>query len=254
MRDTGLADRIRAMGVTVVEVDGWRDRGSSDFNPGGAVWHHTAGPSSGATPSLNVCINGRPDLAGPLCNVMQSREPNGQDKAYVIAAGRANHAGSGGWAGLSGNSSVYGLEVEHTGVEPLLPGTRKDIAIRIVAAMVQGRADQSKCCQHSEWTSRKIDIANDTDPHWYRHQCGLYLTGTGTGTPPTTDGEFTVDAEAAKRFDKLEQQIASVGTALNKHIEQEEATQSKVGSVGTALNKHIEQLSDVEAHIIDAVQ
>ena len=79
------------------------------------------------------------------------------------------------------------------------------------------------------------------------------IAGSGT-LPPTTDGDFTVDAEAAKRFDKLEQQIASVGTALNKHIEQEEATQSKVGSVGTALNKHIEQLSDVEAHIIDAVQ
>jgi hypothetical protein len=68
--------------------------------------------------------------------------------------------------------------------------------------------------------------------------------GGGTTQPPTTDGEFTVDAEAAKRFDKLEQQIASVGTALNKHIEQEDATQGRVDSVGTALNKHIEQLDE----------
>jgi hypothetical protein len=243
MRDLELADRLRAMGVEVVEVDGWQTRGSDSFDPRGAVWHHTAGPSSGSTPSLNVVINGRPDLAGPLCNVLQSREPSGRDKAYVVAAGRANHAGSGGWAGLSGNGSVYGLEVEHTGTSPL-PTARQDVAHRIVAAMVDGRADAAHCCQHSEWApSRKIDIATDTNPDAYRAAAAGYLGGTGT-PPPTTDGEFTVDAEAAKRFDKLEQQIASVGTALNKHIEQEDATQGRVDSVGTALNKHITQLDE----------
>jgi hypothetical protein len=62
--------------------------------------------------------------------------------------------------------------------------------------------------------------------------------------PPTTDGEFVMDAEAKKAFDALEKKIDSVGSALNKHIEQEEATQSRVDSVGTALNKHITQLDE----------
>jgi N-acetyl-anhydromuramyl-L-alanine amidase AmpD len=67
---------------------------------------------------------------------MQSREAGeGNDKAYVIAAGRANHAGEGGWKGLSGNSSVYGLEIEHTGTSTL-PMHRQQTAARIHAAMI----------------------------------------------------------------------------------------------------------------------
>jgi len=166
-RDTGIANRLRAAGVRVLEVDAWQTRGSTDFHPGGSVNHHTAGPSSGATPSLNTCINGRPDLPGPLCQVMQSREPDGRDIAYVIAAGRANHAGEGGWRGLSGNASVYGLEIEHDGVSAL-PQGRIDIAARIHRAMFGG--DVANVCQHREWTSRKIDAATNVDGDDFRRR------------------------------------------------------------------------------------
>lgn len=175
-RDTGLADRLRAYGLDVVEVDGWQSRGSSDFNPRGSVNHHTAGPASGSTPSLGTVVNGRSDLAGPLCNVLQSREPGeGNDKAYVVAAGRANHAGSGGWMGLSGNSSVWGLEIEHTGTSPL-PVHRQHTAALIHAAMFGG--DPSMLCQHFEWTSRKIDAAQSVDPDEFR---GFYAQALGGG-------------------------------------------------------------------------
>jgi len=164
--DQGIANRLRDMGVRVVECAGWQTHGSSDFNPRGSVNHHTAGGASGSCPSLNTCINGRPDLPGPLCNVMQSREPDGRDIAYVIAAGRANHAGSGGWKGLSGNSSVYGLEIEHTGTEPL-PQHRQEIAARIHAAMFGG--DASMVAQHREWApDRKIDAAENCDGDAFR--------------------------------------------------------------------------------------
>jgi hypothetical protein len=166
-RDTSIANRLRAAGIRVVECAGWTTRGSTDFNPRGSVNHHTAGPASGATPSLNTCINGRPDLAGPLCNVMQSREPDGRDIAYVVAAGRANHAGEGGWKGLSGNSSVYGLEVEHTGTSAL-PQGRIDISAAIHAAMFGG--DVGMVCQHYEWTSRKIDAATNVDGNDFRNR------------------------------------------------------------------------------------
>ena len=77
------------------------------------------------------------------------------------------------------------------------------------------------------------------------------IAGAGGTQPP--EGEFVVDAEAAKRFDKLEQQIASVGTALNKHIEQEDATQSKVESVGSGQNAIAEAENDKLDAILDAV-
>ena len=113
-----LADALRAEGVKVVEEPGWRDRGSATFNPKGVICHHTAGPAKGDAPSLGVCINGRPGLPGPLCQIVLARSGT----AHVIASGRANHAGLGGWRGLEGNTSVFGIEAENTGLgEPWPP-------------------------------------------------------------------------------------------------------------------------------------
>lgn len=158
MRDTGLADRLRAEGLKVIEVDGWKTRGSDTFHPRGSVNHHTAGPLKGNAPSLGVCINGRSDLPGPLCHVMLARDLT----CYVIAAGRANHAGKGGWKGLAGNSNVYGLEVENTGLsnEPATPELL-DAMHRVHAAFLRGidNHDVGLVCQHEEWApTRKIDF------------------------------------------------------------------------------------------------
>jgi peptidoglycan hydrolase-like protein with peptidoglycan-binding domain len=155
-RDTGIAQRLRNFGLTVVEVNGWQTRGSDAFNPRGSVDHHTAGPRRGNAPSLNVCINGRADLPGPLCNVLVGRDGT----CYVVAAGRANHAGTGGWGGLSGNASVYGVERENVG-DGSEPWTLQqyDTAARVHAALVSaagGRADL--VCGHKEWAPRrKVD-------------------------------------------------------------------------------------------------
>ena len=182
--DTGIAGRLRDYGVTVVEVDGWQSRGSSSFTPRGSVNHHTAGGANGATPSLNTCIYGRPDLSGPLCNVMQSREPNpADDKAYVIAAGRANHAGDGGWKGLSGNSSVYGLEIEHTGTSSISE-ERRVIAATIHAALIDGTCGPDMVCQHFEWTSRKIDLATEVDVNGWRQRVANALASGGIAPTP----------------------------------------------------------------------
>lgn len=160
MLDTGLATRVRRKGIEVVEVAGWTTRSAGSYSPRGSVNHHTAGSADGSVPSLNTCIYGRPDVPGPLCQVLQSREPSGWDKAYIIAAGRANHAGSGGWRGLSGNSSVGGLEVEHVGTGPVSIN-RLEVSARIQAALLEAPGssrDAANCCQHFEWTPRKIDF------------------------------------------------------------------------------------------------
>jgi len=189
-RDTDIANRLRAAGLSVVTVDGWESRGSSDFSPRGSVNHHTAGPATGNIPSLNTLIYGRADLPGPLCNVAQAR--NGD--AYVIAAGRANHAGSGGWHGLSGNSSVYGLEIEHVGTSAeAWTEARVDTAARIQAALIRGTAGADMVCQHKEWTDRKID-AYGADGDTFRNRVARYLAGGGAPTPdePPPPGSITM--------------------------------------------------------------
>lgn len=168
-RDLSIADRLRAEGLRVVEVAGWQTRGDDSFSPRGSVNHHTAGSPNGSAPSLDGIINGFAGSApGPLANAMQSREPSGDDLFYVVAAGRANHAGEGGWQGLSGNASVWGLEIEHTGTAPLLEH-RQELAARFHAALARGRYGEASVCQHYEWApDRKIDAATGVDGNAFR--------------------------------------------------------------------------------------
>ena len=178
--DTGIADRLRSKGLTVVEVAGWQTRGSSYFNPRGSVDHHTAGASRGNAPSLRICTHGRAGLPGPLCNVLVGRD----NTCFVVAAGRANHAGRGGWSGLSGNSSVYGVERENVGT-PAEPW-RDDqhlVAGVVHAALIEGRADASKVCEHKEWTTRKID-AHSISGNDMRNLVAAVLRG-GPAPEPT---------------------------------------------------------------------
>jgi len=180
MWDTGLADRLRGAGLNVVEVAGWQTRGSTTFNPYGALDHHTAGSASGNAPSLTVCIYGRTGLPGPLCQVLMGRD----NTCYVIAAGRANHAGTGGWQGLAGNSSVYGIERENVGTtaEPWRPD-QTDAAARAHAALIRGRAGADMVCRHAEWTSRKVDTHSVHGPT-LRAMVDDYLTKGGSGPLP----------------------------------------------------------------------
>ena len=177
------------LGRNLIEYAGWRTRGSSNFNPKGSVNHHTAGPRSGDLPSLNTLLYGRPGLPGPLCNAALSRSA----KIHLIAAGRANHAGLGGWKGLSGNSSVWGLEVEHIGyaTEPVTDA-QWDAMYRWHAACcdVSGvKADF--VCQHFEWApTRKIDFVKTiTDPNKFRANVERLLAAPAP-TPPPEDDEM----------------------------------------------------------------
>lgn len=184
MRDTGIADRLRAAGLRVLEVAGWQTRGADTLAPQGGVMHHTAGPRTGTMPSLGILINGKLGVPGPLCNVAQSREPDGNDIFYVIAAGKANHAGEGSWHGISGNSHVFGLEIEHTGLEPL-PDHRQQLAARCFAALFKPYGiSASMLCQHREWApGRKVDAATRVNPDQVRAWC----TVAGTPAPPPSE-------------------------------------------------------------------
>lgn len=169
-------------GLDLIEVAGWETRGSENFDPRGSVNHHTAGPGPryGNHPTLNVLINGRSDLPGPISNASLSRD----DKVYLIAAGRANHAGAGGWRGLSGNSSVWGLEVEHTGVlatEPPPNQSKWDLMAKVHAAFALCSGfSKYDVCQHFQWTTRKIDFIN-AEPNVFETRVGYFMKNPGGG-------------------------------------------------------------------------
>lgn len=173
-RDVGIADRLRAEGLKVVEIDGWRTRGAETFNPRGSVDHHTAGARTGNAPSLGICINGRGDLPGPLCNVLIGRD----NTCYVIAAGRANHAGKGGWRGLAGNSSVYGVERENVGT-PAEPwrADQTTVAARVHAALIRGCNNPLPALvpQHKEWAPGRKSDAHSLSGDTFRGLVAAYL-------------------------------------------------------------------------------
>ena len=194
-----LPDALRSEGVTVVEHPGWQTRGNATFTPRGVVCHHTAGPARGDAPSLGTCVTGRPDVPGPLCHVVLARSGT----AIVIASGRANHAGKGGWRGLVGNTAVFGIEAEHTGnPRDPWPAAQIDAYHRVVAAMCRGGAGVapipvSMVCAHREWApGRKVDPAG-IDMDEFRAAVAARLAGHPT-THTTPDQEDDMTPEDRK--------------------------------------------------------
>lgn len=104
---------LKAWGLNVIEVPGWQNRGHGDEGKVmGVLCHHTCGPLHGNLPDLNVLVDGRPDLGGPLCNLGLGRDGT----YYAIAAGKGWHAGHGIWQGVTdGNGHLIGIEAENTG-------------------------------------------------------------------------------------------------------------------------------------------
>lgn len=134
---TWLPDVLERAGLKVAEQPGWRTRGHGDMGTvRGVMCHHTAGPKNGIMPSLDIVTNGRPGLAGPLSQLCLGRDGT----YFVVAAGRASHAGAGQWQGItSGNSSFIGIEAENTGLanDHPWPAVQMDAYARGVAAILK---------------------------------------------------------------------------------------------------------------------
>jgi len=157
-----LADVLKDAGLKVAPVDDkWKTRGLGDMGKVvGVLCHHTAGPKNGNMPSLKTIINGRPDLPGPLSQLGLGRDGT----YYVIAAGRALHAGAGVWQGVTtGNSSFIGIEAENTGLpnDPW-PAVQVEAYQRGVAAILKHIGKGAEfCAGHKEYAKPK---GRKTDP------------------------------------------------------------------------------------------
>ena len=194
-----LPDALRAEGVKVIEHPGWRERGSATFAPKGVICHHTAGPARGDAPSLGVCVNGRSDLAGPLCQIVLARSGT----AHVIASGRANHAGPGNWRGLEGNTSVFGIEAENTGVGEPWPQVQLDAYVRCVAALCRrGGIPVGMVCGHKEWAPRRKIDPKGIDMARFRSDV-LARLGPILPPPPTAPEGFLMALTEAEQREIL---------------------------------------------------
>ena len=163
---TWLPKVLRDAGLNVAEQPGWQTRGHGNMGSvKGVMCHHTVGPLTGNMPSLRVITHGRAGLSGPLAQLGLGRDGT----YYVVAAGRAYHAGGGNWQGYKrGNSSFIGIEAENTGyatgqkADPW-PEVQLDAYRRGAAAILKKiKADAIMCCGHKEY---RLPPGAKIDPH-----------------------------------------------------------------------------------------
>lgn len=152
-----LPDVLKAAGLKVQAVDGWQTRGHGDFGkPLGVLCHHTCGPKDGDIRDLHVLVDGRDDLPGPLCNLGLARSGT----FWVVAAGKAWHAGAGHWSEMTdGNSHLIGVEAENVGdhTDPW-PDAQMDAYKRGCAAILKHiGASYGMCLGHKEWAPHRKD-------------------------------------------------------------------------------------------------
>ena len=184
-----LGDVLRDAGLAVQETDGWRERSASGGplpGPVGVLEHHTASTSSeqDPAPSLQMCVQGRQDLDGPLCHGLIGLDGT----VHLIAAGRANHAGrakaSGPNPGGDGNVLYVGFEWDYQGVDQAPSTAQYNAAVRATTAVLQhlGRpADAAR--GHRETT-----VTDKTDPgHVDLDRFRADVAAAVTGNPLSTE-------------------------------------------------------------------
>jgi N-acetyl-anhydromuramyl-L-alanine amidase AmpD len=188
---TWLPEALLSAGLKVAKTDRWKTRGRTEMGTvHGVMLHHTGTVAPGNMPSLGKLMTGRKDLPGPLCHLGLGRDGT----YYVVAAGRANHAGAGAWRGITtGNASFIGIEAENGGRDgDDWPHVQLDAYRRGVAALL-GRigVTSAMCCAHREYAlpaGRKIDPLFNMDA--FRRQVDDIMLGTVTVPQqiPAADG------------------------------------------------------------------
>ncbi len=196
---TWLADTLQAVNLPVQEVHGWKSRGvGGDVTSAkGVVCHHTAGPRAGNAPTLNTIIHGRADLAGPLAQLLLARDGT----YYVVAAGRAHHAGPGKWQDVTnGNAHFIGIEAENTGLNkgpkagswPMMQMNAYRWGVAAILRRIGVGA--SMCCGHGEYAlpkGRKNDPNFDMDQFRLDVDACMTILGVGAMSDPLRETPAT---------------------------------------------------------------
>lgn len=127
---TWLPEAIKAEGVKVLELDGWRDRGHGDLNQiWGVMCRHTGGPNT----SPAETAEGYAKLPGPLAHVHVGKDGS----ATVVAAGAGWHPSIGDYERLPAGYEEWntiGIQAVNTGQEDW-PLQQIDSFVRCCAAV-----------------------------------------------------------------------------------------------------------------------
>jgi len=162
---TWLPKALTDAGLKVAEVPGWQNRGAGDMDIGkvlGVLCHHTGVHSTKNMPTLHALINGRAAeknlkaIPGPLAQLGLARDGT----FFIIAAGRANHAGTGMWQGVtSANTHFIGIEAENSGDDAdKWPDVQIDAYQRGVAAILKHIQQPTIfCAGHKEYAPDRKD-------------------------------------------------------------------------------------------------
>ncbi|AJT64471.1 hypothetical protein T261_2798 [Streptomyces lydicus] len=167
-------EALEAEGLRVVEVGDWRTHNREHMGPWGPVHgivvHHTA--TSGAGSTVRLCYNGHPDLPGPLCHGVITKDGT----VHLVGCGRANHAGLGDGDVLraviaekrlppadeidtDGNQVFYGFECENLGdgTDPWPPAQLAALE-KAAAALCRAHGwTERSVIGHLEWQPGKVD-------------------------------------------------------------------------------------------------
>ncbi|MEW2567623.1 N-acetylmuramoyl-L-alanine amidase [Streptomyces sp. NPDC047070] len=155
-------DRLRAEGLTVVEVGNWQQHNRNTKGPWGPVHgvmiHHTV--TSGSQRTVEICRDGYSSLPGPLCHGVITKD----GRVHLVGYGRANHAGLGDddvlraiiderplpgddEANTDGNRHFYGFECENL-------GDGKDPWPEVQLVAIEGVA--AALCRYHGWSERSV--------------------------------------------------------------------------------------------------
>jgi N-acetylmuramoyl-L-alanine amidase/Putative peptidoglycan binding domain len=213
-----LPEVLEEAGLKVAERPGWRTRGRGDMGAVlGVICHHTAGSPTGNMPSLGIVTEGRSDLPGPLSQLCLGRDGT----FFVVAAGRANHAGRGKWQDQeNGNSTFIGIEAENTGKPAdLWPAVQLDAYRRGVAAILKKiGAKPIMCCGHKEYAlppGRKTDPTFDMDQ--FRKDVGAIMNGAAPAPVliPAVDSSNRPTLRRGARGDDVKRVQTKIGTNVD---------------------------------------
>ncbi|WP_407287877.1 N-acetylmuramoyl-L-alanine amidase [Streptomyces sp. BP-8] len=167
-------EALKSEGLRVVETDGWRTHnrdGKGAWGPvHGVMVHHTG--TSGAERTVRLCRDGRPDLPGPLCHGVITKDGT----VHLVGCGRANHAGLGDGdvlraviaekrlppdneADTDGNRVFYGFECENLGDgQDPWPEAQLAALEKAAAAVCQAHGwGERSVLGHLEWQPGKVD-------------------------------------------------------------------------------------------------
>lgn len=216
MRVLWLPDVLRAAGLTVHEVPGWRTRGNDSFGPvRGITCHHTAGSrNSTVEGEIRVLLNGSESAPPPIAQLFLAR--NGD--WHVIASGLCYH-NKVGWDGPNegyGNDALLGIEAQHSGGDEPWTPVQYDSYVRGVAALVRHKA--------SGWDVSVSRVAGHKE-----HQ-------PGSKSDPTFNMTAFRTAVAREISDWEDDMSAADVAAINKH------TDEKIAALKTELFAQFDQL------------